>query len=72
MKKQEKFMKQLRHTVKTVSEMSANNYLYIRLSGKFMQLVSKRICETFGFYHSIEGTFLLRHTNFGPIGSFPS
>ena len=44
----------------------------IRLSGKFVQLVSKRIAETFGFCHSIEGGFLLRYTNFGPIGSFPS
>ena len=37
-----------------------------------MELVSKRICETFGFCHSIEGGSLLRYTNFGPIGSFPS
>ena len=44
----------------------------IRLSGKFVQLVSKRISETFGFCHSIEGGFLLKYTNFGPIGSFPS
>ena len=44
----------------------------VRLSGKFVQLVSKRISETFGFCHSIEGRFLLRYTNFGLIGSFPS
>ena len=44
----------------------------IRLSGKFVQLVSKRVSETFGFCHSIEGGFLLRYTNFGPIVSFPS
>ena len=44
----------------------------IRLSRKFVQLVSKHISETFGFCHSIEGEFLLRHTNFGPIGSFLS
>ena len=37
-----------------------------------MQLISKRISETFGFCHSIEGKFLLRYTNFGPIASFPS
>ena len=37
-----------------------------------MQLVSKRISETFGFCHCIEDEFLLRYTNFGPIGSFPS
>ena len=37
-----------------------------------MQLVSKRISETFGFCHSIEGGFLLRYTNFGPIDLFPS
>ena len=37
-----------------------------------MQLVSKRISETFGFCHSIEDEFLLRYTNFGPSGSFPS
>ena len=42
----------------------------IRLSGKFVQLVSKRISETFGFCHSTEGGFLLRYTNFGLIGSF--
>ena len=47
-------------------------HTFIRLSGKFVQLVSKRISETFGFCHSIEGTFLLRYTNFGPIASFPS
>ena len=46
--------------------------IVIRLSGKFMQLVSKRISETFGFCHSIEGEFLLRYANFGPIGLFPS
>ena len=46
--------------------------LDIRLSGKFVQLVSKRISETFCFCHSIEGVFLLRYTNFGPISSFPS
>ena len=33
----------------------------IRLSGKFVQLISKRISETFGFCHCIEGGFLLRH-----------
>ena len=43
----------------------------IRLSGKFVELVSKRICET-GFCHYTEGAFLLRYTNFGPIRSFPS
>ena len=37
-----------------------------------MQLVSKRISETFGFCHSIEGIFLLRYINLGPIASFPS
>ena len=45
---------------------------YIRLYEKFVHLISKRISETFGFCHSIEGAFLLRYTNFGPIGSFPS
>ena len=44
----------------------------IRLSGKFVQLVSKRISETVGFCHSIEGEFLLRYTNFDPIASFLS
>ena len=44
----------------------------IRLSRKFVQLVSKRMSETFGFCHSIGGRFLLRYTNFGPIGSFSS
>ena len=44
----------------------------IRLSRQFVQLISKRISETFGFCHSIEGGFLLRHTTFVPIGSFPS
>ena len=44
----------------------------IRLSGKFVQLVSKRISDIFGFCHSIEGAFLLRYTNFGPIASFSS
>ena len=43
-----------------------------RSSRKFVQLVSKCISETFGFCHSIEGGFLLRHTNFGPISSFTS
>ena len=38
-----------------------NEVIRIRLSGKFVQLVSKRISETFGFCHSIEGAFLLRH-----------
>ena len=37
-----------------------------------MQLVSKCISEEFGFSHSIQGGFLLRYTNFGPIDSFPS
>ena len=36
-----------------------------------MQLVSKRISETFGSCHSIEDGFLLRYTNFGSISSFP-
>ena len=40
--------------------------------GKFVQLISKCISETFGFCHSIENGFLLRYTNFGPIGSFLS
>ena len=44
----------------------------IRLSRTFVQLVSKRISKTFGFCDSIESGFLLRYTNFGPIGSFPS
>ena len=39
---------------------------------KFVQLVSKPISETFDFCHCTEGEFLLIHTNFGPIGSFPS
>ena len=37
-----------------------------------MQLVSKRTSELFRFSHSIEGAFLLRYNNFGPIASFPS
>ena len=41
----------------------------IRLSGKFVQLISKRISEIFGFCHCIEGGFLLRYPNFGPISS---
>ena len=45
---------------------------YIRLPGKFVQLVSKCISGTFGFCHFIERGFLLRYTSFGPIGSFPS
>ena len=44
----------------------------IRLSGKFVKLISKRISETFGFCHSVENGFLLRYTNFGPIRSFSS
>ena len=44
--------------------------LLIRLSRNFVQLVSKRISETFGFCHSMQGGFLLRYTNFGPTGSF--
>ena len=44
----------------------------IRLSGKFVQLISKCISETSDSCHSIEGGFLLRYTNFGPIASFPS
>ena len=54
--------------------MEKNYWLFssIRLFGTFVQLVSKRISETFGFCHCIEGGFLLRYTNFGPIGSFPS
>ena len=39
-----------------------NMYHLIRLSGKFVQLISKRISETFGFCHSIEGELLLRYT----------
>ena len=45
---------------------------YYKLSGKFVQLISKCISGTFGFRYPIEGGFLLRYTNFGPIGSFPS
>ena len=37
-----------------------------------MQLISKCISGTFGFYHCIEDGFLLRYINFGPIGSFIS
>ena len=37
-----------------------------------MQLISKRISEIFGFCHPVEGAFLSRYTNFGPIGLFPS
>ena len=44
----------------------------IRLSGKFVQLVSKRIFETLDFCHSIEGGLLLRYNNSGPIDSFIS
>ena len=40
----------------------------IRLSGKLVQLVSKRISETFDFCHSIEGAFLLRYTKFWSDG----
>ena len=40
--------------------------------GKLVQLISKCISGTFGFCHSIESGFLLRYTNFGLIGSFPS
>ena len=43
-----------------------------RLSGKFVQLISKCISGTFGFCHSIEDEFLLRYTNLGPIGLFIS
>jgi hypothetical protein len=48
-------------------------YLYnISVFGKFVQLTSNHMLETFGLRHSIEGAFLLRYTNFGPIDSFPS
>ena len=58
--------------VRDLYEMRAIHCHSIRLSGKFVQLVSKCISETFGFCHSIVGAFLLRYTNFGLIGSFLS
>ena len=61
----------LTSTVTRITLFHVRQDIYIRLSGKFVQLVSKRISETLGFCHSIEGAFLLRYTSFGPIGSFP-
>ena len=45
---------------------------FITVFGKFVQLTSSHILETFGLRHSIDGAFLLRYTNFRPIDFFPS